>query len=258
MRRAIGVLLACGVATGIGAASAAADDVAAGSFPPGDPNYSRLLFAPTGRPLEKGEGYFSDHELLFPGVAYGLTDNVSVSGGVSVIPGLGLGEQLFYVSPKVGWNLGDRAAVSVGGLFAHAGVDDGYDGDGESLGAGFAVGTFGGRARSLSLGLGVVGVSGDEIRPTPFLLLGGTTTVAPHVALVGETWLWLREDFDLRDQPVGVGVRFFGDRLSADVGVILIGNLLDEGFPIPWGSISYHFGKGRAREAEARRALRGR
>ena len=67
-----------------------------------DPNYSRLLFAPTGRPLAKGDGYFSDYELVFPGVAYGLTDNLSLAGGVSVIPGLGLGEQLFYVSPKLG------------------------------------------------------------------------------------------------------------------------------------------------------------
>jgi hypothetical protein len=42
-----------------------------------DPNYSRLLFAPTGRPLKKGDGYFSDYEVLFPGLAVGLTDHVS-------------------------------------------------------------------------------------------------------------------------------------------------------------------------------------
>lgn len=86
-----------------------------------DPNYSRLLFAPTGRPLRKGDGYFSDYELLFPGVAYGVTDNVTLSGGFSVIPGLGLTEQLFYVSPKLGFDLGERASVAVGGLFAGAG-----------------------------------------------------------------------------------------------------------------------------------------
>ena len=67
-----------------------------------DPNYSRLLFSPTGRPLKKGDGYFSDYELLFPGVAVGLTDNLSIAGGVSLIPGLGLDEQVLYVSPKLG------------------------------------------------------------------------------------------------------------------------------------------------------------
>src|SRR5688572_21282328 len=124
----------------------------------GDPNYSRLLFAPTGRPLKKGDGYFSDYELLFPGVAYGLTDNVTLAGGVSVIPGLGLDEQLFYISPKVGFKLGERASVAVGALVAAAG---GGEGDGESAYIGFAVGTFGGPRRSLTVGLGLGDTSGQ-------------------------------------------------------------------------------------------------
>ena len=33
-----------------------------------DPNYTRLFFAPTGRALKKGSGYFADYELVFPGV----------------------------------------------------------------------------------------------------------------------------------------------------------------------------------------------
>jgi hypothetical protein len=51
------------------------------------------------------------------------------------------------------------------------------------------------------------------------------------------------DDFRLSEQPFGVGVRLFGDRLSADVGMILVGELLDEGFPLPWLSVTYHFGK---------------
>ena len=31
--------------------------------------------------LKKGEGYFSDYELFFPGIAYGVTDNVTIGGG---------------------------------------------------------------------------------------------------------------------------------------------------------------------------------
>jgi hypothetical protein len=55
-----------------------------------DPNDSRLMFAPTGRPLGKGNGYFSDHYVVFPGLTVGLTKNLSLAGGVSVIPALGL------------------------------------------------------------------------------------------------------------------------------------------------------------------------
>src|SRR5688572_2273410 len=116
------------------AAMRAADCPPCPSPAPGrDPNYARLLFAPTARPLARGEGTFSDYELVFPGVAFGITDNISLAGGLSVIPGLGIGEQVFYVAPKIGWNIGDKAAFAVGGLGAVAGGSGG-----ETLGIGYA------------------------------------------------------------------------------------------------------------------------
>jgi hypothetical protein len=63
------------------------------------------------------------------------------------------------------------------------------------------------------------------------------TAPAPH-----STGLILHDDFRLSEQPFALGLRFLGDRLSADVGVILVGELIDEGFPVPWLSVSYHFG----------------
>lgn len=208
-----------------------------------DPNYSRLMFAPTGRPLRKNDGYFSDYELVFPGFAVGLTDNFSLAGGVSTIPAIGLSDQMVYVSPKLGFNLSERAAVSIGALFAGADWDDGFD----SVGIGFAVGTFGSPDRSLSVGLGLARELGNEYADTePILMLGGQARLSDSMALVSENWFFLGGDVRMSDQPLGVALRFFGERLSADVGVVLIGEVLDEGFPIPWLSVSYHFGPGRA------------
>src|SRR5262245_39792088 len=42
----------------------------------GDPNDSRLFFAPTGRMLRKGDGYFSDTYLLFLNFVGGVSSNV--------------------------------------------------------------------------------------------------------------------------------------------------------------------------------------
>jgi hypothetical protein len=215
----------------------------------GDPNYSRLLFGPTGRPLRKGDGYFSDYVLALPGVAVGLTDHLSLAGGVSVIPGFGLGEQLFYVSPKVGYQVSERTAFSVGGLYATMALDS----DREALGVLYGVSTFGGRDKSVTVGLGFGDADlQDGFRPSPILMLGGTATVSRHVALVTESWVVLNDDFDLGEQPVGVGVRFFGSRLSADVGVILMPAHLDDVGVLPWASVSYHFGKSHARDARHR------
>jgi hypothetical protein len=213
-----------------------------------DPNYSRLMFAPTGRPLRKGDGYFSDYELLFPGVAYGVTDNLSLAAGVSAIPGLGLGEQLLYVSPKLGFRLSDRAALSAGALVAGSGADEGW-----SAGIVFAVGTFGSEDKSVSVGVGVGRELGHHDgrtrhgdRTRPILMLGGEVPLARSVSLVSENWLV--RDVPLKEQPFGLALRFHGRRLSADVGVILVGEVLEEGFPLPWVSVSYHFGRTRPRE----------
>ena len=112
------------------------------------------MFAPTGRPLGTGNGYFSDHYVIFPGFAVGLTKNLSLSGGVSTIPALGLSEQLFYVSTSAGWTLGDKAAVAIGGFVTSA------LGRGASLRAAalFGVASFGPSDRSLSVGLAFLAV----------------------------------------------------------------------------------------------------
>jgi hypothetical protein len=206
-----------------------------------DPNYSRLMFAPTGRPLRQGDGYFSDYELVFPGFAAGVTDNLSLAGGVSMIPGLGLTEQLAYFSPKIGFQLSESAAVSVGALIAGTGVDDSID----AVGIGFVVGTFGKPDASLTLGLGAARELGSEFaRTEPIVMIGGEVRLSDSVALVSENWLMVG-DASPSEWPFGLALRFFGERLSADVGMVLMGEVLAEGLPIPWVSVSYHFGRGR-------------
>jgi hypothetical protein len=176
-----------------------------------------------------------------------VTDNLSLAAGVSAIPGLGLGEQLLYVSPKLGFRLSDRAALSAGALVAGSGVDQGWSG-----GIVFAVGTFGGENKSVSVGVGLGRQLGNhDGRTSPILMLGGELPLARSVSLVSENWLV--RDIPLEQQPFGLALRFHGSRLSADVGVILVGEVLEEGFPLPWVSVSYHFGRTRPRERRERR-----
>ncbi len=67
-----------------------------------NPNCSRLFFAPTARMLKKGEGYFADYFIFFPTINYGVTSNVSLGGGFSILPGEDLDEQILLFTPKVG------------------------------------------------------------------------------------------------------------------------------------------------------------
>ncbi len=210
-----------------------------------DANYSRLLLAPTGRPLRPGEGYLSSHYLVFPGFAYGVTENLSVMAGFSIIPGFGFGDQMKYIVPRIGWRSGERLSFSAGTLLMSADAD----GDGGSAGLGFVVTSFGEVDRSLTVGLGM-GWTNEKNRDAefmdgPILVLGGSYRLRRTIAVVSENWLILNGDVRLSEQPFGLALRLLRESLSIDVGAILIGETLSEGFPIPWLSFTYHFSKPR-------------
>lgn len=209
-------------------------------FSRSDPNATRLMFAPTGRPLGQGEGQFADYYALFPGFSFGLTDNLSLMAGVSLIPGISLSEQAIYLAPRLAFQVSDSFSFSTGLLYATAG------GDADRVGAGiaFVVATFGRRQASLSagFGFGYVREEGDlELSNRPIVMLGGELQLTNNLALLSENWLV--PEAGIGQQPFGLALRFFGERLSADFGVILVGEALEGGVPIPWLSFSYRFGR---------------
>src|ERR671910_748837 len=67
-----------------------------------NPNATRLLFAPTGRMLEQGEGYFNDTYLLLLSVHGGVTSRFTLGGGMSVVPLANFTDNALYIMPKIG------------------------------------------------------------------------------------------------------------------------------------------------------------
>lgn len=210
-----------------------------GKFRRYDPNYSRLLYAPTGRPLRKGEGYFSDIWVFFPSVAYGFTDNFTLMAGFTIIPGLGITDQMKYFAPKIGFQATKDFSFSVGALYMT--VHD------VAAGITFTTATIGQPDKSFTfgLGLGYIKTEGGkfEFAEHPILVLGGNIRLTNTMALVSENWIITGKNFDLGEQPFGLALRFFGKHIAVDVGAIIIMKVLKEGFPIPWLSFVYNFGK---------------
>ena len=171
-----------------------------------NPNSTRLFFAPTGQMLKKGEGYFADYELFFPGFAYGVTDNISVGGGVSLFP-TGLDEQVYYFTPKVGMSFGDQIHVSAGLLLAGT--------KGGTGGIGYGAGTFGNGDASVTAAVGY-GFAGGDIESKPLAMLGGEKRISRRVALVTENYLLPTSDDNL---VYSFGLRFIGDKLTTDLAL---------------------------------------
>lgn len=184
-----------------------------------NPNSTRLFFAPSGQMLKKGEGYFADYELFFPGFAYGITDNLSIGGGVSLFPS-GLDNQVYYVTPKVGMSFGEQVHLAAGLLFA-GGTSGGTGG------VGYGVGTFGDGDASVTIG-GGWGFAGGDIESKPVAMLGGEKRISRRIALVTENYLLPVDDNNL---VYSFGVRFMGEKLTTDLALFNVSGSEIIGFP---------------------------
>jgi hypothetical protein len=198
--------------------------VTATGFQRADPNTSRLFFAPTARTLPKGSGYFADYYLFFPTAAFGVTDRVMLSGGMSIIPGLS--SQLIYVAGKVGVARSPSAALAVGGFWAT--VPDEAD---ASLGMGYAVATLGSDDHAVTL-LGGYPFTTADLAPEPLFVVGGETRIGDRSKFMAELWKLPTEG----NVPALFGLRWFGDKLAVGFGfVYVLGSDQIEGWPlIPW------------------------
>src|SRR5438105_4014504 len=184
----------------------AASDVHEGSYWFPNPNSTRLFFAPTGQMLKKGEGYVSDYALFFPGVAYGLTDNISIGGGVSLIPAA-VDEQAYYLTPKIGFSVAEKVHLATGVLFVGA--------KGGTGGVYYGVGTFGDGNASVTLG-GGYGFAGGKIESKPVGMAGAELRLAKRIGFVTENYLLPVSDNNVL---YSFGLRFMGEKLTTDLAL---------------------------------------
>ncbi len=196
-----------------------------------NPNRTRLYIAPTGRMLKKGEGYFYDTWLFFPGAAYAITDNITIGAGMSIFPGAGFDKQLLILTPKVGINSGGPVDFAVSGMFIKIPVDDPV-----TVGIINAVGTIGSDDNSLTVGLGY-GYADGKLGDKPAVILGGELRFARRMSFVSENWIIP----GVEDAIISYGIRFFGEKVSTDFAFF---NILDEDaiFPgIPYLGLVWNF-----------------
>jgi hypothetical protein len=166
-----------------------------------NPHSSRLAFAPTGRMLGQGEGYVADHDIVVGSFAVGITDRITIGGGGFLVPD----SRAWFVTPKVGLVRGEDFNLAVGALAGGWGTS-------ETGGVGYVVGTFGSTDRSLSLAAGNGFAGSGPVRGQVFMV-GGEARVMRRLSLLSENYFGT----DLSGAAVSYGVRFLGERTSADL-----------------------------------------
>ncbi|SVC58327.1 uncharacterized protein METZ01_LOCUS311181, partial [marine metagenome] len=153
-----------------------------------DPNRTRYLYSPSAMSLKAGEGYFSQKELFFSSVAYGVTDNISILVG-SIIPLLlaSDGPFNFITAIKVGDTITEDKFHVAAGFEAFT-----FDQDDELWSAGFLFGsaTLGSDRSHVTLSAGKpFSLSSDSRDLGPAIVtLSGNVRVSSSVSLINENW----------------------------------------------------------------------
>lgn len=222
-------------------------DAKTGELREGDPNRTRYFYSPSAHMLKKGEGYFSQKELLFSSVAYGVTDNISVLAG-AVLP-------FWFIGNGAGFNFifGAKAGGEVApGIHLAAGAETlmlpgfGYSGP-SAMFAGFLFGTatIGSEEQHLSVSVGrpfFFSQYGSGAPAELIATLSGSIRVHKHLALVTENWL-----IPSSTMTVGFfsgGLRLMAGRIAVDLGAILPATSTYgvSPIPLPWLDFTYNFG----------------
>jgi hypothetical protein len=187
-------------------------------------NGTRVFFAPTARPLRRGEGYVQNIDIFLLGANYGITDNVSLGVLVPVLPGFGF--SVFALTPKVSFQVQDKLHVGGGVLYASDFRSGG--------GVGYGVATYGSADNNITLGLGYGFASGD-FSNSPVVVVGGATRISRRISLLNETYIYNEGLAGL------IGLRIAAARISGSLGALYITN--GGGIYPAYAEVAYRFGK---------------
>lgn len=218
-------------------------DLIAGRFTRTDPTRTRLVFSPTGRTIgQRGQTRLGVLAVLTPQVTYAVADRVDIGGSAIIAFGGGGGG---VVVPGVKAQVVRAPGVDIAiGTALTVPFSTSTSFDGAYLLSPYVAATLGSEITSATVAvtgfIGGTASSGDfNIAEGVLLSLGGETQISDRIKLLGEVLVPVAEGAS--GTLFLPGIRFFGDRFSADVfGVVLISEGDVTGFA-PIASFTYRF-----------------
>ncbi|MEA3460382.1 MAG: hypothetical protein U9R49_00795 [Bacteroidota bacterium] len=201
-----------------------------------NPHATRYFFGTNGYGLRKGEAYYQNTWILFNQINYGITNNISLGGGIVPLFLFAGAPTPVFITPKVTIPLiKEKLNLGVGMLYAYV--------LGEELGFGIGYGalSFGNRDNNLTLGAGWAFANGEWAN-APTLTLSGMTRVGRKTYLITENYyIGISEGSSLG--IISAGGRSVQKRLAIDYGLVLpVGADIGSFVAIPWLGIAVPFG----------------
>lgn len=178
-----------------------------------NPAKNKLFVTQTGKMLDGGSGYYQNTYIFFSNFAYGLTNNISIDAGFSMIPGLGIENQLFTIGAKAGSSINQTLYFS--GNIKYYRVPETNEGV-TSL---FGSLTYSKTKLDLTAGAGV-GFALDETSDA-LIILGGQYRISERIALLTENIILPPGDGE-SEALLSFGGRIISSKSAFDLGFFTV------------------------------------
>jgi hypothetical protein len=202
----------------------------------GNPQSTRYFWSPNGYGLKTGEGYYQNMWIFFNQVSVGITDNISIGGGIIPLFLFAGNPTPVWITPKVSIPVAkDKFNIGAGAL---VGTIIGENNSG--FGILYGITTFGSRDTNLNLGLGY-GYIGGKLSSTPAFNISGMIRTGSHSYLISENYFLTSGDQTLL--LLSFGGRWMIKKAGLD-GFLVIPSTSDlaEFIAIPMLGITIPFG----------------
>ncbi|MEQ9310372.1 MAG: hypothetical protein RLN90_13035 [Balneolaceae bacterium] len=184
-----------------------------GKFDFENPHDTRYFFGPSAIPIKKGKRYYQNVLVTTNFFNYGITEKISVGGGFEFISTI-QGEPIWFLTPKVGYQLSET--VYVGGGFIMAGASS----EGTAT-LGYGVFTLGKSESNLSLSVGY-GIADGEVTESPVIVVSGTHRTSNSITLLSENYFLPEANY------FGIhGIRILSNKNAFDIGAIVIPEIIE-------------------------------
>lgn len=201
-----------------------------------NPHATRYFFMTNGYGLRKGEAYYQNTWVLFNQMSYGITDHITIGGGVLPLFLFAGAPTPVWITPKVAIPIvKDKINASAGMILGHV------LGEGVSFGIAYGDFSIGNRDNNLTIGGGWA-FSDSQWADNPTLTLSGMTRVGRKTYLLTENY-YIGFSEGSSFGIFSAGGRSVQKRLAVDYGLIIpIGADLGTFLAIPWLGIAIPFG----------------
>lgn len=217
---------------------------------------TRLFLGPTGYTLRKKEGILADYLFIFPYLSYGITDHITLGGGLTLLPtsdSLNPFKPAFYFGPKLKIWSSEMFSIAAG-VFMLKIYDDSTQKYLPLSGTYYISSSFELNKLHFSLGVGNL-FFGGFVLPRPIFMLAGHYQFTEKIAIITEN-IWIGHPalgvFGTFWNPQGIpknnnspdifsiGGRYYTDQYS--IGSALIFNISSSPIlTIPFIDFIYYF-----------------